>query len=179
MKPAKIFLTHHKKESLKSKSFRWGMNVYPMFFATGGKILFWSEDWKECLVRVKLNIWTRNYVNTIFGGSLFSATDPFYMIMWMHVLGKKNYVSWDKSASIRFKKPSKVPLYAHFLITDEQVLEVKSQIEAKGETTIKMPIVWKDKEQKVYCELEREIYLADKKFYQKKLEQRALSQKSK
>nr|WP_298607956.1 DUF4442 domain-containing protein [uncultured Spirosoma sp.] len=57
-----------------------------MYFGTGGKILFWSSDWREVHVRLRRNIWTYNYVGTIFGGSMFSATDPFYMVMLLRIL---------------------------------------------------------------------------------------------
>lgn len=162
------------KESFKSKSFRIGMNWYPMFFATGAKVLFWSGDWSEVKLRLTLNIWTRNYVKTIFGGSMFSATDPFYVIMFMHMLGK-DYVVWDKSASIKFKRPAKDPLYALFKITPEVLAKVKAEVKAGNETTYIAHIRWLDKKQNVYAELERTIYIADKKFYKEKLEKRKLA----
>lgn len=160
-----------KKESLKSKGFRIGMNRYPMFFSTGAKVMFWSADWSEVLVKLKLNIWSRNYVNTIFGGSMFAATDPFYVIMFMHMLGK-DFVVWDKSASIKFKRPAKKPLYAAFKITPEILEKVKDDVKTNGETTHVAIIQWIDKDQNVYSELERLIYIADKKFYKEKLEKR-------
>lgn len=166
-----------KQESFKSKSFRRAMNWYPMFFATGAKILFWSGDWSEVHLRLTLNIWTRNYVKTIFGGSMFSATDPFNVIMFMHMLGK-DYVVWDKSASIKFKRPGKDPLYAIFKISDETLEKVKSEVKASGETTHIAHIQWLDKEKNVYAELERTIYIADKKFYKEKLEKRKLAKGS-
>lgn len=166
-------LKTEKKESLKSKSFRIGMNWYPMFFGTGAKILFWSSDWSEVHLRLKLNIWTVNYVRTIFGGSMFSATDPFYMLMFMHTLGK-NYVVWDKSATIKFKRPGKKPLYAIFKITPEILEKVKADVNTHGETTFIALVQWVDKDKNIYSELERSIYIADKKFYKEKLAKRTL-----
>lgn len=167
-----------KKESLKSKSFRTAMNWYPMFFATGAKIKFWSADWSEVHLRLTLNIWTRNYVKTIFGGSMFSATDPFYVIMFMHMLGK-GFVVWDKSANIKFKRPAKIPLYMLFKISPELLEKVKDEVKTSGETTHIAHLQWIDKEKNVYAELERTIYIADKKFYKEKLEKRKLSNSAK
>ena len=163
-----------KKESFKSKGFRIGMNWYPMFFGTGAKILFWSNDWSEVHLRLKLNIWTVNYVRTIFGGSMFSATDPFYMLMFMHMLGK-DFVVWDKSATIKFKRPGKKPLYAIFKITSEILDKVKTEVKTNGETTYVALVQWVDKELNVYSELERSIYIANKQFYKEKLEKRKLN----
>lgn len=171
------FLQTSKKESFKSKSFRIGMNWYPMFFGTGAKVLFWSGDWSEVHLRLSLNIWTRNYVKTIFGGSMFSATDPFYVIILMHMLGK-DFVVWDKSASIKFKRPGKDSLYAIFKILPEVLEKIKAEVRASGETTHVAQIQWLDKEKNVYAELERTLYVADKKFYKDKLEKRKLLKQS-
>ncbi len=167
MKPA--FLFTDKKESFASWKFRTLMNWYPMYFGTGGKILFWSGDSTELHLRLRLNMWTYNYVGTIFGGSLFAASDPFYMLMLFKALGPK-YVVWDKSANIRFKVPAKKTLFAKYKITEEDFSTIKTAVEEKGETTHNFVIQWMDKDQLVHAEIERQCYIADKEFYQKKKE---------
>lgn len=171
-------LSTTKKESPQSKLFRYGMNIYPMFFGTGGRVLFWSGDWSEVHLKLCRNLWTRNYVGTIFGGSMFSATDPFYMIMLMHMLGSKDYVVWDKSATIKFKRPSKEALYTKFHITPEIFNKIKSDITENGETTFVFTIQWYDKDLNVYSELERTVYAASKVFYKEKLAKRKQQQPS-
>ncbi len=47
-----------------------------------------------------LRFWNRDYVGTHFGGSLYSMTDPFLMLMLIEMLGP-GYVVGDRSASIR------------------------------------------------------------------------------
>jgi acyl-coenzyme A thioesterase PaaI-like protein len=165
MKPD--FLITDKKESFATWGFRILMNWYPMYFGTGGKILFWAEDHKELHLRLRLNMWTYNYVGTIFGGSLFAAADPFYMLMLIKALGPK-YVVWDKSASIRFKKPGKTTLYAKYKITEEDFRIIKDSVTGKGEVTHNFVVQWVDKSQTVYAEIERQCYIANKEFYQEK-----------
>jgi len=46
-------------------------------------------------VEMKLRWWNRNYVGTHYGGSLYSMTDPFFMVMLIENLG--GYDCWDKS----------------------------------------------------------------------------------
>ncbi len=161
------FLKTDKKESFTTWKFRTLMNWYPMYFGTGGKILFWSSDSSELHVRLRLNLWTYNYVGTIFGGSMFAASDPFYMLMLDRALGPQ-YVVWDKSANIRFKKPGKTTLYAKYLLTDEDLAEIKSSVSEKGETNRNFVIQWMDKDKIVHAEIVRECYIADKHHYQKK-----------
>lgn len=168
------FLQTQRKESFSSWSTRALMNWYPMFFGTGGKILFWSSDWREVHLRLRRNIWTYNYVGTIFGGSMFAATDPFYMVMLLRILGN-DYVVWDKSASIRFRKPGRTTLYAHFLVTDETLRVIKEEVARNGQVDLPFKIQWRDKEGTVYAEIERICYIADKTHYEQRKNDRQQS----
>ncbi|MBL7813749.1 MAG: DUF4442 domain-containing protein [Saprospiraceae bacterium] len=160
------FLETAKRESFQSWRFRTLMNWYPMYFGTGGKILFWSSDNTEVHLRLRLNLWTYNYVGTIYGGSFFSASDPFYMLMLMKILGK-NYVIWDKSADIRFKIPAKTTLYAVFKIEETDIASIKREVAENGQVTHAFTIKWVDKNQVTYAEINRFCYIADKDFYKK------------
>jgi acyl-coenzyme A thioesterase PaaI-like protein len=103
------------------------MNVFPAIFGTGVKILFIEDKWHEVQLRLGVNFWSRNYVGTIFGGSMFSATDPFYMIMLYRILGTE-YVVWDKSATIRFKRPGTEKIYARLILTPDFIENVKNEV---------------------------------------------------
>jgi Domain of unknown function (DUF4442) len=162
-----LFLQTDRRENFKMWRFKTFMNWYPMYFGSGGKILFWSADSQEVHVQLKRNIWTYNYVGTIFGGSMFSASDPFYMLMWFHILGK-NYVVWDKSASIRFKRPARKTLYAKFFISDENIADIKQRVLENKEIDVPFTLKWQDTEGVVYAEIERIVYIADKTFYENK-----------
>jgi hypothetical protein len=157
----------NRKESFKSWRFRTLMNWYPMYFGTGGKILFWSGDWREVHLRLRRNAWTYNFVGTIFGGSMFSASDPFYMLMLIRVLGDK-FVVWDKSASIRFRKPGRTTLYMHYELTDEVLAGIRQDVLVNGKTERTFTLQWTCKEGVVHAEIERLCYIADKAFYEKK-----------
>lgn len=75
---------------------------------------------------MKMRFWNKNYVGTHFGGSIYSMTDPFYMLMLLNLLGK-GYIVWDKSASIRYKIPAKGSLYARFELSMDQVEKFDSR----------------------------------------------------
>lgn len=162
-----VFLKTVKTESFRTGLFRRFMNFYPMYFGTGGKVLFWSSDSSEVHLRLGLNLWTRNYVGTIFGGSMFAAADPFYMVMLMRILGPK-YVVWDKTAHIRFRKPGKSRLYAVLRLLPENIESIKQQVRECGHALVTFNIRWIDREEVVHAEIERQCYIADKSFYEKR-----------
>ncbi len=53
MKPK--FLQTNRRESVKTGRFRALLNAYPMYFGTGGKILFWSGDSREVQLQLRRN----------------------------------------------------------------------------------------------------------------------------
>lgn len=155
------------KESWKTWWFRTVMNLYPMFLGTGGRLTLIAADWREVNVSLPLSLWSKNYVGTIFGGSMFAASDPFYMLMLMHNLGK-SYVVWDKSATIRFRRPAKEKITTQFVLKEEVLEEIKQKVALQGEMDFPFLVQWFNKEGKVISEIERTLYIANKEFYKQK-----------
>ncbi len=156
-----------KQENFQSKLRRLFFNLFPAIRGTGGWVSFISDDWRELHIRLPLSWRTRNYVGTVFGGSIYASTDPFYMVQLINILGD-SYVVWDKSATIKFKRPVKQSVYARFLITDEILSEIKENVKENGFYNIELPILLQDKQEIVYAEIIKTIYIADKTFYQER-----------
>jgi len=110
---------------------RWRFNLFPAYRGSGARVTYIASDWREVRVRLPLSWRSRNYVGTIFGGSLYSAVDPMYMIMLIRLLGR-GYIVWDKAASIRFRKPGRSTLYATFRIDDAELDAIRAAT-ANGE----------------------------------------------
>ena len=163
----KQFVTE-KTESTKSRNLRWAFNFWPCIWCTGGKVEFIAGDFKELHVSLKLNIRTRNRVGTVYGGSIYSSVDPYFMLLFMQVLGK-NYVVWDKGASMKFLKPIVDKVKCRFLISDELIEDVKHHVEMRGEYSFDLPLHYEDEKGKVYATFTKSVYVADKEFYKKKL----------
>ena len=108
---------------------RWGFNFFPAWSGTGARVTYIANDWCEVRVRLPLSWRTRNYVGTIFGGSLYGAADPMYMIMLIHVLGP-GYTVWDKAAAIRFRKPGRSTLFTRFLLENAEIDEIRRLLES-------------------------------------------------
>lgn len=147
---------------------RWAMNIWPCIFCTGSRITFMSADSRELHVRLDLNLRTRNRVGTIFGGSIYSSVDPYFMLMFMEILGR-DYVVWDKAASVKFIRPITGTVHCRFLISDELVEDVKHHIAMRGEYTYDLPLHYEDGKGKVYAAFSKTIYAASKQHYKQKL----------
>jgi acyl-coenzyme A thioesterase PaaI-like protein len=134
---------------------------WPPLLGTGIKVTRLGKDLRAIDVEMPLRPWNRNYVGVQFGGSLFAMTDPFYMIMLATNLGRE-YVVWDKAASIRYKRPGTGRVKAEFRLTEETLKEIRSALEADGRYDARFVVEVKDAEGKVVAEVERVIYCATK-----------------
>ena len=121
------------RESLRSRAQRWLFNHFPAYRGTGARITFIAADYSEIRVALPLNRRTRNYVGTIFGGSMYGAIDPIYMVMLIKRLGP-GYVVWDKAANIRFRRPGRSTLSAVFRLSQADVDAVRAAADEHGKT---------------------------------------------
>lgn len=150
-------------ESFKTWSFRQLMNMYPMYFGTGGKLIFLKANWQHAIVRLKLNMWTYNYVGTIFGGSQFAALDPFHIVLLINCLGK-DYVVWDKSATIHFKLPGRSLLKAEIRYEDDELEKIRTEAKKNGRYEFVKSVDWVDAEGQIISTLQKTVYVATKEY---------------
>jgi acyl-coenzyme A thioesterase PaaI-like protein len=136
----------------------WSFYVFACYRGTGGRPSFIAEDWSEVRLSLPLSWRTRNYVGTIFGGSIYSAVDPIYMLMLIHRLGK-DYIVWDKSASIQFKKPGRESLHARFIVDDEELAAIRATLETQRSIDRTYSIELKDAAGNVCASVEKLIYI--------------------
>ena len=145
-------------ESFTTRLLRWKFNLFPAYRGSGGRVTYIADDFREVRVKVPLSLRTRNAVGTIFGGSMYAAVDPIYMIMLMRLLGR-DYVVWDKTASIRFRKPGRNTLRATFRIDDTELEAIRAAT-ATGEPvdrTYNVDLI--DAEGTVSASIEKVIYV--------------------
>jgi acyl-coenzyme A thioesterase PaaI-like protein len=145
-------------ESVRTKLQRWGFNLFPAYRATGARIVYIDRDFREVRVKLPLSWRTRNYVGTIFGGSMYGAVDPVYMIMLIKRLGP-GYVVWDKSASIRFRRPGRDTLHATFLLEDTELEAIRSALQTDESVERVYTVELVDGEGTVHAVVEKMIYI--------------------
>jgi len=145
-------------ESLRSRFYRWSFNLFPAYCSTGARITYISNDFREVLVKLPLTWQTRNYVGTIFGGSMYAAVDPVYMLMLIKNLGP-GYVVWDKSACIQFKKPGRTTLFARFKLDDKDIETIRKDLMDSRSVDRTYQVDLTDKEGVIHASVEKVIYI--------------------
>jgi acyl-coenzyme A thioesterase PaaI-like protein len=144
------------RESLKTFLNRHAFNLWPCYRGTGGRVTFIAADWSEVRVRLPLSWRTRNYVGTIFGGSMYAAVDPFFMIMLIHRLGPDHQV-WDKKGSIRYRRPGRGPLTARLALPpgEEEAIREALRGAKSVDRTYRVELV--DEGGEVHAEVEKVV----------------------
>ncbi len=148
-------------ESFATKLDRFKFNFFPAYRGTGARVVYIADDYREIKIKIPLNWRTRNYVGTIYGGSMYGGIDPIYMLMLIKNLGK-NYVVWDKAANIRFKKPGKETLFAEFLLTENELGEIKEILKTQKSVDRIYTVELKDGNGTLHCRIEKTLYIANK-----------------
>lgn len=148
--------------------FKLGFNWSPMYRRSSGKIIFISKDLLQIRIKLAYSYKNKNFVGSIFGGSMFAAIDPIPMIQLMQLLGD-DYVVWDKSAEIYFKRPAREVLYAEFDFHRDELETIRKKVLAEKEIDIIKTTQLTSKDNNtVFCEVRKTIYIAEKAFYKKK-----------
>ena len=148
-------------ESRESRRMRWKFKFFPAWWGTGARITYIAGDYREVRIELPLSWRTRNYVGTIFGGSIYGSVDPTYMIMLSKILGR-DYIVWDKAAAIRFRKPGRSTLYATFRV-DDAVLEEIREATKDGEPIDRIfNVELVDRNGVVHASIEKTIYIRRK-----------------
>lgn len=139
-----------------------GMSLWPPFWGAGIKVKEISPDWRRVTVVMRQRPWNMNYVGTHFGGSLFSMTDPFWMMMVLHNM-EPGHVVWDKAGEIAFKKPGYGTLTCRFELDEARLGELKARVAEHGKATMWFDVEITDQSGDTVATVRKEVYVRTKR----------------
>ncbi|MCE9599499.1 MAG: DUF4442 domain-containing protein [Spirochaetia bacterium] len=134
------------------------LRITPVYYLSGGRIEYVSEDFRDLIIRIPHTWITRNLVNSVFGGSLFAATDPIYMAMLMQALGRDYFVI-DKEGRMEYIKPLTSAGFARFELSQEVIDSIIQECGAKKKSVRSFPVVIQNDKGTVVARGERTLYI--------------------
>ena len=134
--------------------------IYPPYRGAGIRIYFNKEE-TEIIAEMNLKWYNRNYVGTHFGGSLYSMCDPHFMWLLIDTLGR-DYIIWDKSATIHFKKPATGRVRARFHIPEEEYQEIRAKADQGDAVYPVFTASILNEKEEVVALVEKELYVKKK-----------------
>src|SRR5690606_24363501 len=99
---------------------KWTIRFYPPLFFQRIWVKKFHKNFRGVDVKIHRSFLNKNYNASIFGGTIFSATDPFYAILFDQILQREGYRVrvWLKSAEIQYIKPAFHALFFTITIND-------------------------------------------------------------
>lgn len=99
------------------------MNFFPPLFINRIKIVENDSDFMNLKVEVKYSWLNKNLQKAIFGGTIFSAIDPFYAVMYWQIFSTKGIPMevWVKKVEIRYRKAATSNLEIAFSLTENDI----------------------------------------------------------
>lgn len=139
-----------------------GMSLWAPNLWSGIRVKRFAGDWTSATVELHVNLITRNYVKTAFGGSMSAMTDPYFFMLVMHQLGR-DYVVWDTRGEIEFVKPGRGVLTAHFEVPLEKAAELRERARGGAKVLEWFETDITDASGEVVARVRREVYIREKK----------------
>ena len=146
------------------RTLKWAMCLYPPFLFQRIWIKKFHPGFKGVEVKINNSFLNRNYNKSIFGGTIFAATDPFFAILFDQLMQRKGFKLrvWLKSASIQYLKPGLSDLHFVIKITDEMVNEATQAIKDTGKFVKAYPLELFNDKGELCATVMNEIYLRDR-----------------
>ena len=140
---------------------KWAMRLYPPFLCQGIWTQKFEKEFSGVDVKIVKNIFNRNYNRSIFGGTIFSAADPFYVLLFHQILGRRGFGVrlWLKHSTIDFIKPGNCNLYFKIRLSSEEIEEVVSKLESERKFIKTFRVEITNKEGILYALVHNEIYI--------------------
>ncbi|MFJ4441235.1 DUF4442 domain-containing protein [Pseudomonas sp. NPDC089422] len=142
----------------RARIMRWRLKLYLPYLGAGIRVQHISPDLRSAKVCMKLTRWNRNFVGTQFGGSLYAMVDPFYMLLLIERLGR-DYIVWDKAASIDFISPGKGTVYAEFHVDDALLDEIRQQTATGKKYLPRVQVDIRDEAGELVARVDKTLYV--------------------
>lgn len=149
---------------LSENTLKWAMRLYPPLLLQRIWVKKIYKAFKGADVKINRSLFTLNFGKAIFGGTIYSAIDPLYAMLFGQILRNKNYhVSvWLKSGSIQFLKPGRSDLFYSIHITDAMINEIETELDTKGVFVKTYTIQVYSKKNELTALAKNEIYITKK-----------------
>jgi hypothetical protein len=145
---------------------KWAMRFYPPLFFQRIWVQRFHKDFRGVDVKIHHSLLNKNYNSSIFGGTIFSATDPFYPVLFDQIFKRKGYTNlvWLKSADIQYIKPAKRNLFFTIKISEEEIKHAEKHLLEEGKYVASFDIDLCDKEGSLYVKVKNEVYIRNLNF---------------
>lgn len=92
---------------------------------------------------------------------MYGVVDGILMVMFIKLL-ERQYIVWDKSGSIRYRRPGRSTLTAKFVISDDELTSIRKRLDEVEKFDRKYQVELVDASGDVCAEIVKELHFRRK-----------------
>ncbi len=146
---------------ISEKALTWVMRLYPPLLFQRIWVRSFEPGFSGVDVVIVKSFMNKNYNKSIFGGTIFTATDPFYAILFDQVLQRRGLKCrvWLKSAQINYLKPGRTNLSFRIQLSESTIKEAEEVLHTYGKFVKSFPIDLYDTNGVLCASVQNEVYI--------------------
>ncbi|WP_442587132.1 DUF4442 domain-containing protein [Pedobacter sp. AW31-3R] len=143
------------------KTLKWGLCLYPPMLFQRIWVRRFHQGFRGVDVKINKSLFNKNYNGSIFGGTIYAATDPFYALLFDQLLQREGFKIrvWLKSASIQYLKPGRSDLFFTIVVTDEMLNDAITALNTTGKFIMAYPMEILNKQGELCATVMNEVYI--------------------
>ncbi|MBC7757690.1 MAG: YiiD C-terminal domain-containing protein [Phormidesmis sp. FL-bin-119] len=140
---------------------KWALRLYPPLLFQRIWVKQFDKGFTGVHVKISKSFLNTNYNNSIFGGTIFCASDPFYALLFDQILKRKGFKVriWLKSSNIQYLKPGRTNLYFKITLSDQDIEEAETALNSVGKFVKTFPMEILNSTGEVCASVQNEVYL--------------------
>lgn len=140
---------------------KWALCLYPPLFFQRIWVRKFHPGFRGVDVKISKSLLNQNYNGSIFGGTIYAATDPFYALLFDQLLQREGFKIrvWLKSASIQYLKPGRSALFFTIRVTDDMLKDAVEALNTNGKFVRAYPMEITNEEGTVCATVLNEVYV--------------------
>ncbi|MBD3749379.1 MAG: YiiD C-terminal domain-containing protein [Sphingobacteriales bacterium] len=144
-----------------ANTLKWALRFYPPLFFQRIWVKHFAPDFTSVEVKIHKSLLNTNYNQSIFGGTIFAATDPFYALLFDQLMKNKGFKTrvWLKSAHIQYLKPARHHLYFKISLSQADIDQAEEALTKEGKFVKSFPLELYDKNGLHCASVMNEVYM--------------------
>jgi hypothetical protein len=113
---------------------KWLINLYPPFLLNRIFVKYVSDDFRRADIKIKKSWLNKNLQGTIFGGTLYSAADPYPALLYWQIFAQKGIKTeaWLKKAEVEYHMPANSDITISYEISEQNIVEAEEALKDTG-----------------------------------------------
>lgn len=137
------------------------LEIYPPFFLMGIRVKKVGKDYRLLHAQLPFRWCNKNIQGTMFGGYICALSDPLALLLCERIFPGTQ--GWTKDLKVEFLKPGTSALDVKIEVSDEDVSQMKAQLERTGNAFHTFTFSFRDKREREIARVANTVLIRQSK----------------